>query len=229
MPNQEKGRVNHIAFIMDGNGRWAKKRLMPREFGHLQGAEKFKEIVRYCRSELHIKYITVYAFSTENWKRPEKEVKALIKIFRDCIEDAERKEQKIRVIFLGNKEPFGEEMRAEMERLEEKTKENEYTLCVAMNYGGHAEIVDAVNSLISSGKTKITEDDISGAICSGVVPPPDMIVRTGGEFRLSNFLLWQSSYSELFFTDTLWPDLSTSEVDKLVDEFSKRQRRFGNV
>ena len=95
MPNQEKCRVNHIAFIMDGNGRWAKKRLMPREFGHLQGAEKFKEIVRYCRSELHIKYITVYAFSTENWKRPEKEVKALIKIFRDCIEDAERKEQKI--------------------------------------------------------------------------------------------------------------------------------------
>ena len=220
--------VRHIAFIMDGNGRWAKKRHMPREYGHKKGAEKFKEITRYC-GDIGIETVTVYAFSTENWKRPKREVDALINLLHEYVNDDESSKERVRVIFLGDKSAFGEKIAEEMALLEKKTANFSKTLCIAMNYGGHAEIVDAVNSLIASGKTHITEEDITGAVCSGVVPPPDMIVRTGGEYRLSNFLLWQSSYSELFFTDTLWPDLTTGEVDKMIDEFRKRKRRFGGV
>lgn len=220
--------VRHIAFIMDGNGRWAKKRHMPREYGHKKGAEKFKEITRYC-GDIGIETVTVYAFSTENWKRPKREVDALINLLHEYVNDDESSKERVRVIFLGDKSAFGEKIAEEMALLEKKTANFSKTLCIAMNYGGHAEIVDAVNSLIASGKTHITEEDITGAVCSGVVPPPDMIVRTGGEYRLSNFLLWQSSYSELFFTDTLWPDLTTGEVDKMIDEFRRRKRRFGGV
>lgn len=228
MPSNEGMPVRHIAFIMDGNGRWAKKRHMPREYGHKKGAEKFREIVGYCRN-IGIETVTVYAFSTENWKRPKKEVDALIGLFHDYLTDSTDEKDKVRVYFLGDKNAFGEKIAEEMRNLEEKTANYSKNLCIAMNYGGRAEIVDAVNSLMASGKTCITEDDITSAVCSGVVPPPDMIVRTGGEFRLSNFLLWQSSYSELFFTDTLWPDLKTNEVDKMIDEFRKRKRRFGGI
>ena len=228
MPEANINGIKHVAFIMDGNGRWAKKRLMPREYGHKYGAEKFKEIVRYCKS-IGIKTVTVYAFSTENWKRPKKEVDMLIALFADYIRQAERDNEGSHIIFLGDKSAFGEKTKAEMEELERSTEHNDCTLCVAMNYGGHAEIVEAVNKLIKAGKTEITEEDITKTICSGVVPPPDMIVRTGGELRLSNFLLWQSSYSELFFTDTLWPDFTKEELDKMIDEFGKRKRRFGGV
>ena len=223
--------INHIAFIMDGNGRWAKKRLMPREYGHVEGAKNFKKLVRHCGDVRGIKCITVYAFSTENWKRPQAEVSALMKLFRQYIQDAKEGfiKDDFHLVFIGNRDIFSEDIRREMDEVERDSASCSRTLCVAVNYGGRAEVVDAVNKLIASGKTSITEDDITQNIYSGVVPPPDAIVRTGGEVRLSNFLMWQSAYSELFFTDTLWPDFSIEELDAIIDSFGQRDRRFGGV
>ena len=222
--------IRHIAFIMDENGRWAKKRHLPREYGHSPGAKKFREIIRHC-ADRGINCVTVYAFSTENWKRPKKEVNTIMKLFRDYIQEAERDFEKndVRVIFIGNRSVFDERIRSEMEKVENLTASRSKTLCVAINYGGRGEIVDAVNSLIAGGAVSVTEEDITNAIYSGVVPPPDLIVRTGGEMRLSNFLLWQSAYAELFFTDTLWPDFTTTEVDSIIEEFYRRNRRYGGV
>ena len=222
--------IRHIAFIMDGNGRWAKKRHLPREYGHSPGAKKFREIIRHC-ADRGINCVTVYAFSTENWKRPKKEVNTIMKLFRDYIQEAERDFEKndVRVIFIGNRSVFDERIRSEMKKVENLTASRSKTLCVAINYGGRGEIVDAVNSLIAGGAVSVTEEDITNAIYSGVVPPPDLIVRTGGEMRLSNFLLWQSAYAELFFTDTLWPDFTTTEVDSIIEEFYRRNRRYGGV
>ena len=220
----------HIAFIMDGNGRWAKKQMKPREYGHSIGAKKFKEIVQYC-ANIGVEYITVYAFSTENWKRPKNEVETIMKLFHEYIREAERDFRKsdVRILFIGNRDVFDNKLREEMSRVEKLTESRKKTLCIAINYGGRGEIVDAVNSLIASGKTSITENDITNTIYSGAVPPPDMIIRTGGEVRLSNFLLWQSAYSELFFTETLWPDLTTEEVDHLIETYYQRNRRYGGV
>ena len=222
--------IKHVAFIMDGNGRWAKKRMMPREYGHTFGAKKFKEIVQHC-ADIGVEYVTVYAFSTENWKRPKNEVETIMKLFRDYIHEAEKdfKKSDVRILFIGNRDVFDDKMKNEMLRVEKLTENRKKTLCIAMNYGGRGEIVDAVNHLIASGKTYVTEVDITNTIYSGVVPPPDMIIRTGGEMRLSNFLLWQSAYAELFFTDTLWPDLTTEEVDRLIDTYYQRNRRYGGV
>ena len=154
-----------------------------------------------------------------------------MKLFRDYIQEAERDFEKndVRVIFIGNRSVFDERIRSEMEKVENLTASRSKTLCVAINYGGRGEIVDAVNSLIAGGAVSVTEEDITNAIYSGVVPPPDLIVRTGGEMRLSNFLLWQSAYAELFFTDTLWPDFTTTEVDSIIEEFYRRNRRYGGV
>lgn len=226
---EKTNEIKHIAFIMDGNGRWAKKRLMPREYGHKTGAKKFKEIASYCK-KIGIPYATFYAFSTENWKRPENEVKAIMKLFMEYLDDVERDlDEDVGLIFLGSKAPFTKELQERMDNIEKSTADRPKKLCIAMNYGGRAEIVDAVNSLVASGKTEFTEDDITNNIYSGVCPPPDIIVRTGGEMRLSNFLMWQSAYAELFFTDTLWPDLKTSEIDDIVAQFKNRKRRFGGV
>ena len=221
--------IKHIAFIMDGNGRWAKQRMMPREYGHTFGAKKFKDIASHCY-DIGIPNITFYAFSTENWKRPAREVNAIMKLFMDYLDDAKKSLDKdVGIVFLGSKAPFSSEMREKMEFLEEETLTRPKKLCIAINYGGRAEIVDAVNKLAAEGKTEFTEDDITNNIYSGVCPPPDMIVRTGGEMRLSNFLMWQSVYAELFFTDTLWPDLTNKEVDNMIEQFNKRKRRFGGV
>ena len=198
---------------------------------HSEGAKKFREIVRHC-GDVGIENVTVYAFSTENWKRPKKEVDSIMKIMKSFISEAKKtyKRDKMRIVFIGNKSVFDDKTKAELCRLEEITAcYGGRTLCIALNYGGRAEIVDAVNALIASGKQSVTEDEITAAIYSGVCPPPDMIVRTGGEKRLSNFLLWQSSYSELFFTDTLWPDFTTEELDGIIAEFSNRKRRYGGV
>ncbi len=228
--NEKRCVPQHIAFIMDGNGRWAKKRFMPREYGHSIGAKKFREIVQHC-ADIGVEYVTVYAFSTENWKRPKNEVDTIMRLFREYISEAERDFEKsdVRILFIGNRNVFSGELRREMAKVEALTASRKKTLCVAMNYGGRGEIVDAINTLIASGKTQITERDITEHIYSGAVPAPDMIVRTGGEIRLSNFLLWQSAYAELFFTDTLWPDFSTEEVDRLILEFNRRNRRYGGV
>ena len=220
----------HIAFIMDGNGRWAKKRFQPREYGHSVGAKKFREIVKYC-ADIGVEYVTVYAFSTENWKRPQKEVDAIMQLFRDYIREAATDFEKsdLRILFIGNRDVFDQKLKDEMQRVEKLTENRHKTLCIAINYGGRGEIVDAVNKLIAAGKTSLIEADITNEIYSGAVPPPDMIIRTGGEIRLSNFLLWQSAYAELFFTETLWPDLKTEEVDSLIETYCQRNRRYGGI
>lgn len=222
--------LKHIAFIMDGNGRWAKKRSLPREAGHPVGAKTFKKIVRYC-GDVGIEAVTVYAFSTENWSRPKGEVDAIMALLDDYIKDAKDSdgENHIKYVFLGDKKALGEELESKCVQLEELTKNNKQLLNIALNYGGRAEIVHAVNKLISEGRTEITEKDISENIYTSHCPDPDLIVRTAGEVRTSNFLLWQSAYSEYYFTDVLWPDFSSDEVDKAIIDFSKRKRKFGGV
>ena len=222
--------LKHVAFIMDGNGRWAKKRGMPREFGHKHGAQVFDKIMRYCY-EVGISAATFYVFSTENWKRPQKEVDGIMRLLSQYLDDCKRqiKDYNARFVFLGDKGIFTDKIRKKMYEVEEMSKDNEYIVNLALNYGGRDEITYAVNKLISEGKAHITEDDISGAVYTGESPELDMIVRTGGDLRISNFLLWQSAYAELYFTDKLWPDFTTDDVDAVVENFKQRKRRFGGV
>ncbi|MHB1151961.1 MAG: polyprenyl diphosphate synthase [Eubacteriales bacterium] len=225
-------RLRHIAFIMDGNGRWAKKRGMPREYGHKAGAETFRRITGYCK-DIGIKIITVYAFSTENWKRPTHEVDMIMSLLLTYINEAIRDADKnrIRFIFIGDRSAFSEIIKTQMNKLETDTEKynNEYILNMAINYGGRDDIVHAVNSLITSGVTVVTEDDITGSLYTKDTPPPDLIIRTANERRLSNFLLWQAAYSELYFTETLWPDLSEHDIDEAVADFYSRIRRYGGI
>lgn len=222
--------LRHIAFIMDGNGRWAKKRGMPREYGHGVGVKTFRRIAEYCFRG-GIETVTVYAFSTENWKRPKQEVDAIMKILGAYLKMGmtEMAKNNIKICFLGEKTPFAPELQKSMSELEEASKMNKYTLNIAANYGGRAEIVNAVNRLAKSGVTEFTEDIISSSIYTKGQNDPDLIVRTGGEMRLSNFLTWQSTYSELYFTDVLWPDLSENDIDLAVENYYTRKRRFGGL
>lgn len=224
--------IKHIAFIMDGNGRWAKKRGLPREYGHRKGAETFKKVVEYCGA-LGINATTFYVFSTENWKRPQKEVDALMKLLDEYLDECKdnllKKDDGIRFIFIGDKSPFSEDLRKKMLTLEEMTAGNSRIVNLAINYGGRDEIVHAFNALIAEGKRKISEDDISSSVYTAESPQLDMIVRTGGDIRISNFLLWQAAYAELYFTDTLWPDFSKKDIDKAIKAFNGRNRRFGGV
>ena len=220
----------HVAFIMDGNGRWAKKRLMPRTYGHIAGAKMFKRVVEYGFS-LGIEAITVYAFSTENWKRPPEEIAAIMTLFREYLAEAERtfRKKDFRVVFLGSKAVFPPEVAARMEKLEKDSENRKYTLNIAVNYGGRDDIVHAVNELIAEGKTQITEEDVTSHLYTAGSPPPDLIVRTGAEQRLSNFLLWEAAYAEFYFTDVLWPDFDERQVDLCLSEFHRRRRRFGGL
>ncbi len=222
--------IKHIAFIMDGNGRWAKKRGMPRDFGHRQGAEVFRKIVRRC-CELGIKASTYYVFSTENWKRPEKEVNAIIDLLDRYLDECEREVTKndVRFIFVGDTSVFSQSIQKKIAHIEEVSKNNTYIANLALNYGGRSEITHAVNKLISSGKQNVTEDDITDALYTKDSPPLDLIVRTGGDLRISNFLLWQAAYAEFYFTDKLWPDLTPDDVNVIVENFTNRSRRFGGV
>ena len=217
--------INHIAFIMDGNGRWA-------EFGHKKGAETFKKIMEYC-GEIGLKAATFYVFSTENWKRSEKEVSALMKLLDEYLDDCylrlKRKERDVRFVFLGDKAPFTPSLREKMEKIEEESKNNSRIVNLAINYGGRSELVHAYHTLIKEGKTAICEDDITHALYTKDSPELDMVIRTGGDLRISNFLLWQTAYAELYFTDKLWPDFDTADLDAAIDAFKSRQRRFGGV
>lgn len=223
-------RLQHIAFIMDGNGRWAQRRGMPREFGHSYGAATFKKIGRYCE-KIGLKYMTVYAFSTENWKRPKKEVDTIMKILDDYIEDCfkEMYDENVRFRFIGNLSIFPESVREKMAKIESESAHKPFILNIAVNYGGREEIIHACNALIAEGKTSVSEADISDHIYTYGQPDPDLIVRTGGDIRTSNFLLWQSAYAEYYFTKTLWPDYSEKDVDEAVEEFYSRKRRYGGV
>lgn len=223
-------RLSHIAFIMDGNGRWATAKGMPREFGHKKGAEVFKALTEYC-GDIGIKHVTVYAFSTENWKRPQKEVDAIMELLLKYLGEAEDelKQKNFRIVFLGDKSVFSDTLRARMQHIESLCPERERILNIALNYGSHDEIVYAVNKLIAENKSVITAEDIDRNLYTYQSPYPDLIVRTGGDLRLSNFMLWQAEYAELYFTDTLWPDMTEADVNTAIEEFYKRKRRYGGV
>jgi len=223
----KKSGLRHIAFIMDGNGRWANARMMPREAGHKAGADNFKKIVRYCRS-IGIQYCTVYAFSTENWNRPKREVDAIMRLLDTFAKEAEE-EKEIEFHFIGDKSPLESSIREHLEQLELDTVGRPYVLNIALNYGGRAEIVHAVKALLTEGKTDITEADISAQMYTAHCPDPDLVVRTGKELRISNFLLWQSAYAEYYFTDVLWPEFGPEELEKAIAAYNSRKRRFGGV
>jgi len=223
----EKCSLKHIAFIMDGNGRWATSKLLPREMGHAAGAKTFKKVALYCRS-IGIEHCTVYAFSTENWNRPKTEVNAILKLLDQYLDEGEEHEN-VSYRFIGDKNGLPKGLSERTIALEEKTKGRPFTLNIALNYGGRSEIVQAVNRLIAEGRESVTEEDISSALYTAGYPDPDLVVRTGNELRISNFLMWQSAYSELYFSEKMWPDFSPEDVDAAVVEFSKRKRRFGGL
>ncbi len=222
----------HIAIIMDGNGRWARKQGLPRSAGHVAGAKTFKNIARYC-NKIGLKYLTVYAFSTENWKRPAQEVEGIMNLLRDYLRDAENfKDENIRVRFIGNLEPLAEDIK-ELIVKNEKGSENAtgLNLNIAINYGGRDEITNAVKEIIKSGvkADEITEETISNNLYTKGMPDPDFIIRPSGEYRLSNYLIWQSAYAEYWFSDVLWPDFSPKHLEQAINDFNKRNRRFGGV
>lgn len=227
----------HIGIIMDGNGRWAKKRGLPRKAGHSAGAKTFRKITRYC-SDIGIKYLTVYAFSTENWKRPEDEVRSLMKLFKSYLEEAlaDFKDDSIVVKFIGDKAPFDEDLRNLMIENEESSKDRDgMVLNIAMNYGGRDEIVRAVKNIcndVQNGAVlseNIDEQLISDYLYTSGQPDPDLIIRPSGEYRISNFLLWQSAYTEFVIMNKLWPDFETSDLDEAIKMYSQRNRRYGGV
>ncbi len=222
--------IRHIAFIMDGNGRWAKKRGMPREYGHRFGAENFRKVMRHC-CERGIHSSTFYVFSTENWKRPQKEVDSILKLLDRYLDDCRKEldENDVRFLFIGDKSPFSESLQKKMNDIERDSKDNSYIVNLALNYGGRGEILHAVNSFLRDGREAVNEEDMTAAMYTHESPELDLIVRTGGDMRISNFLLWQAAYAELYFTDVLWPDFSAEDVDAAIENFKSRKRRFGGV
>lgn len=233
----ESGLPRHLGLIMDGNGRWAKKRGLPRSAGHAAGAANFKTITRYCAS-IGIRYLTVYAFSTENWRRPEDEISALMSLFRQYLEEALRDflNENIKVRFIGDVSVFPRNLRELIARTEEVSRNRTgMVLNIAMNYGGRAELTHAIRLLAQRVKDgslspdEITEDLISGSMYTSGQPDPDLIIRPSGEHRISNFLLWQSAYTEYIVMDILWPDFKTTDLDRALLEYSNRSRRFGGI
>ena len=226
----EKQIPNHIAIIMDGNGRWAKKKGLPRTFGHKEGAVALRKIIAHA-AKIGVKYLTVYAFSTENWKRSQDEVSALMFLFKSYIKNEEKNimENNIRFMVSGRRENVSKSLLEAIDNLQEKSKNNSgLTFNIAFNYGGRAEILDAVNRILKSGRTEITEEEFSKYLYNNI-PDPELLIRTSGELRISNFLLWQIAYSEIYITDTLWPDFDEKELDKAIESYNKRERRFGGV
>ena len=226
----------HIGIIMDGNGRWAKKRMLPRNMGHKKGAEVFKDITRYC-NELGLESVTFYAFSTENWKRPQDEIDGLMKLFKQYLIDAfDYEKENNKVIFLGDKSAFNQELRELMTEIESKTADRTgMKLNLALNYGSRDEIVHACKEIaqkVSEGSMSvddIDENSFADHLYTKGQPDPDFILRPSGEKRISNFLLWQCAYSEFIYMDVLWPDFTRKDLDSAIAEFNSRTRRFGGV
>ncbi len=230
----------HIGFIMDGNGRWAKMRGLERSAGHREGAKTFRRIGEYC-ADVGIKYMTFYAFSTENWNRPKKEVLSLMKLFKEYLREgdgrlAENDIRQMKLRFIGEREGLPSDLLKLIEKAEKETaKYGKITVNIALNYGGRAELKSAVKSIAQKVKNgelsidDITEQTISDNIYTAGQPDPDIIVRPSGEFRLSNFLTWQSAYSEFWFSDILWPDFTEEHVNEILYDFQNRNRRFGGV
>ena len=224
------GRIAHVAFIMDGNGRWATRRGLPRSAGHVRGAEAFRRVLTYCH-KVGIKTVTVYAFSTENWSRPADEVAGIMKLLGEFLDEGLGRVLKddARIVFLGDKAPLSRQLREKAEQIERLSAEGHWTVNIALNYGGRAELVHACNRLIGEGKRTVTEADLNAALYTAHSPDPDLVIRTGGDYRISNFLLWQSAYAEYYFTPTLWPDLDEKELFAAFEDFCKRHRRFGGL
>ena len=227
---------NHIAIILDGNGRWAKKRGMPRRFGHVKGCENLEDICEVAK-ELGVKYLTVYAFSTENWKRSKEEVDGLMKLFRNylkkCIKISQKNNMRVKVI--GDITAFDSDIQESIEKLEDFSKDfTDLHFQIALNYGSRDEITRAVNRMLEDQKagkleTPVSEDTISGYLDTAGLPNPDLMIRTSGELRLSNYLLWQLAYSEFYFTDVPWPDFKKEELVKAIEKYNERDRRYGGV
>jgi len=215
--------MKHLAVIMDGNGRWAQARHLPRLAGHKAGADALDRVMHYCKAA-GIEYLTVYAFSTENWKRSEEEVSGLMKLLSTFIRSKEKTlvKEGVRFRVIGRRSDLSEKLQREIAALEEKTAAGAFTLVVALSYGGRDEIVRAAEKYRGGG-----EAEFAKLLDTGDIPDPDLIVRTSGELRLSNFLLWQAAYAEFYFTDVLWPDFDQAEFDRALASFGKRERRLG--
>ena len=225
----------HIAIILDGNGRWAQKRGLPRTMGHAAGAETFRTIATYCK-EIGLEYLTVYAFSTENWKRPQAEVDTIMELLEKYLFEAiDRLEKdKVKMEFFGDVSVLSPKLLGLIERTREISKH--YDGCqvnICLNYGGRDEIIRGIMKFAEEYKqgtvTELTEESFNRYLFSAGVPDPDLLIRPGGEVRLSNFLMWQSAYSELYFTDTLWPDFTKADINAAIAEFQRRDRRYGGV
>ena len=230
------GLPRHIAIILDGNGRWAKRRGLPRTAGHAVGAENFRKIATYCKN-IGIDYLTVYAFSTENWKRPEDEVKTIMRLLRRYLDEAidTMERDHIRMKIFGDVEGLSPELQALVKKTDEISKRYEgFQANICLNYGGRDEIVQAAKRYAAdlaagTAEAELTEEAFGNYLYSAGIPDPDLLIRPGGEQRISNFLLWQCAYAEFYFTDVLWPDFDTAELDKAIAAFQSRDRRYGGV
>ena len=230
------GVPRHIAIILDGNGRWAKKRGLPRTAGHMAGAETFRRIATYCKN-IGVEYLTVYAFSTENWKRPEEEVGTIMKLLGRYLDEAIRTMEKdhIRMKVFGELGRLSPRLREMVERTDEISQHYQgFQANICLNYGGRDEIVHAARRYAmdyAAGKVQgeLSEEQFGSYLYSAGIPDPDLLIRPGGEMRISNFLLWQCAYAEFYFTDVLWPDFTPEELDKAIAEFNRRDRRYGTV
>ncbi len=227
--------LQHIAFIMDGNRRWAKKRGLPAVVGHKKGAEVLIDTAKAVKS-FGVKFMTVYAFSTENWQRDKEEVDGLMNLLRNYLDNSfkELEENNVKIVFIGERDMLAADIVAKMAKIEDKTRQNDgMTLCVALSYGGRQEIVAAskkIAELVQSGSLKPENIDVStfsSMLYTAEIPEPDLLIRTSGEQRISNYLLWQLAYSEMYFSQTLWPDFSKSELKDIIEIYNKRERRYG--
>ncbi len=224
------GAPRHIAIVMDGNGRWAAKRFLPRLAGHRQGMESLRRCIRAC-ADRGVAVLTVFAFSSENWNRPADEVSGLMELLASALakEVPQLRKDGVRLHFVGERTGLSDKVRAGLDQAEAATaSNNKLILNVCFNYGGRWDIAQAAAKLAATGQP-ITEQSLNGALALAHVPDPDLIIRTGGELRLSNFLLWQAAYAELFFSDKLWPEFDEAELDRAIAEFGRRERRFGQT
>ena len=227
----EKNIPKHVAVIMDGNGRWAKQRGLLRVEGHKKGADTLEKILRHSVTR-EVRNLTVYAFSTENWKRPKAEVSALMRLFSKYLDSKkeELKKQGVRLVVSGSKEGISDKLLKKINETEKYLSDcNVLTFNIAFNYGGRKEIIDGINKLLKEEKKEITEDTFKNYLYQPDIPDPELVIRTSGEFRVSNFLLWEVAYSEFYITDTFWPDFDEDEYDKALEWFNNRERRFGGV
>ena len=229
---ENRGQLKSVAIIMDGNGRWAKRRMLPRNSGHVAGAKNVESVLEILR-EFGVRYVTLYAFSTENWKRPKEEVDGLMELIYKYLDEVVlprlKSDPKHTLRFIGDKAALPEKLRKKCIEIENIETEGEFICNLALNYGGRDEIVRAANMAIRDGHTELSEEILSGYMYTGGQPDPDLMIRTGGDLRISNFLLWQAAYTELYVTDTLWPDFGREEIVRAIDSFNSRNRRYGGL